>query len=415
MKEGTRVLLALGAAIGIGTAIAASGSAQALQLADAVAPIGTLWVTAIRMTVIPLIAALIITGVASAADVRGVGRMGATALVVFLTLLLGVAAVTAIVAPLLFSLLPDGAKPALPAGAAEAARELTSGGQVQTFASWMTSLLPSNPVGAAANGAMVPFILFVLLFAIAVARSSAETRTVLVAFFRALGEAMMTLVRGVIWLAPIGIFATVLPLAAHAGVALAGAIGLYIIAYSTLSLIVIALLYPVVMTFGGISMARFAKAALPPQLIAFSSSSSVAALPALVTAAEGELALPKNVTGFALPLSTAMFKIAGPVSWVSGALFLGWFYNVPLHTPQILFVATASVFLGFASPGIPRGAFIMLAPLLLAVGLPVEGVGILIAVDAIPDTFATVLNATGNFVATILVANRYSRSSVETS
>ena len=114
---------------------------------------------------------------------------------------------------------------------------------------------------------MVPFILFILLFAVAVARSSDETRITLVAFFKAIGEAMMTLVRGVIWFAPLGVFATVLPLAAHAGASLAGAIGLYIVAYSALSLLVVALLYPVVTLFSGIPMRRFAKAALPPQLI----------------------------------------------------------------------------------------------------------------------------------------------------
>ena len=406
MKEGTRVVVALASAFAIGVAIAASGNAQALALADRVAPIGQLWVTAIRMTVIPLIVALIITGVASAANVKDIGRLGASSLIVFLALLLGTAVVASIVAPALFSLLPEGAKPELPAGAAEAAQELTSGGQAQTLSSWLTSLLPSNPVGAAANGAMVPFILFVVLFAVAIANSSDETRSVLVTFFRALGDAMMTLVRGVIWFAPIGIFATVLPLAAHAGASLAGAIGMYIIAYSALSLLVIALLYPVVAIFGGVPIARFARAALPPQLIAFSSSSSVASLPALVTAAERDLQLPKNVTGFVLPLATAMFKIAGPTSWTAGALFISWFYNVPLSASQLALVAAGSVFLGFASPGIPRGAFIMLTPLLIAVGLPVEGVGILIAVDAIPDTFATVLNGTGNLAATVLVSKR---------
>ena len=101
-----------------------------------------------------------------------------------------------------------------------------------------------------------------------------------------------------------------------------------------------------------------------------------------------------------------MFKIAGPSSWIAGALFISWFYNVPLHAPQLAIIAASSVFLGFASPGIPRGAFIMLTPILLAVGLPAEGVGILIAVDAIPDTFATVLNVTGNLSATALVARR---------
>ena len=406
MKEGTRVLVSLLAAVAIGAAIAASGNSAAVRAADTLAPLGVLWVTAIRMTVIPLIVALIVSGVASAADVRQIGRLGTLSLLVFVGLLCSAALVVALVAPLLFAILPEGARPALPPGAVDAARDLAVGAQSQTVAGWISTLLPGNPVGAAANGAMVPFILFILLFAVAVARSSDETRVTLVVFFKAIGEAMMTLVRGVIWFAPLGVFATVLPLAAHAGASLAGAIGLYIVAYSALSLLVVALLYPVVAIFGGISMRRFAKAAFPPQLIAFSSSSSLATLPALVTAAERDLALPAPVTGFVLPLASAMFKLGGPSSWTAGALFISWFYNVPLHAPQLALIAVASVFLGFASPGIPRGAFIMLTPILIAVGLPVEGVGILIAVDAIPDTFATVLNATGNLAATALVSKR---------
>ncbi|MGZ7039145.1 MAG: dicarboxylate/amino acid:cation symporter, partial [Thermoanaerobaculia bacterium] len=208
-------------------------------------------------------------------------------------------------------------------------------------------------------------------------------------------------------LAPIGVFALVLPLAAHAGAALAGAIGFYIVAYSIASLAVTLLLYPVVTVVARIPMRRFARAALPAQIIAFSSSSSIASLPALVEGAESEergLGLPVRITGFVLPLAVSTFKIAAPVSWTVGALFVGWFYGIPLHSSQLATIAFAAVFLAFAVPGIPRGAFIMLTPLFLAIGLPAEGIGILIAVDAIPDLFATVLNTTGDFAAVALVA-----------
>ena len=151
-------------------------------------------------------------------------------------------------------------------------------------------------------------------------------------------------------------------------------------------------------------MRRFARAALPPQLIAFSSSSSIASLPALVESAERGLGLPKRITGFVLPLAVSTFKIAAPVSWTIGALFVGWFYGVPLHADSVATIAFAAVFLAFAVPGIPRGAFIMLTPLFLAIGLPAKGIGILIAVDAIPDVFATVLNVTGDLAATAIVA-----------
>jgi Na+/H+-dicarboxylate symporter len=106
-----------------------------------------------------------------------------------------------------------------------------------------------------------------------------------------------------------------------------------------------------------------------------------------------------------------MFKIAGPVSWTIGALFVGWFYGVPLGARELATIAFAASFLAFAAPGIPRGAFIMLTPLFLAIGLPAEGIGILIAVDALPDTFATVLNVTGDLAATAIVARRDTSSS----
>jgi proton glutamate symport protein len=405
MKESTRVLIALGIAIAAGIAIGASHNDSLIHAADAIAPIGTLWVNAIRMTVIPLVVSLVITAVASASDIKAVGRLGGRTLVVFVLLLTGTAIVVMPFGPALFRLLPQrlGA-PQLPPGAAEAAGELAAGGQSQTFGAWITSLLPSNPIAAAASGAMMPLILFTLLFALAVASSATPARATLTRFFQALGEAMLTLVRWVVMLAPIGVFALVLPLATHAGTALAGAIGFYVIAYSGGCLVVTLLLYPVVRTFAGIPMRRFGRAALPSQLIAFSSSSSIASLPALVESAERGLELSPATAGFVLPLAVSTFKIAAPLSWTVGALFVGWFYGIPLHASGLAMIAFAAIFLAFAVPGIPRGAFIMLAPLFLTIGLPVEGIGLLIAVDAIPDAFSTILNVTGDLAAAALVA-----------
>jgi proton glutamate symport protein len=404
MKESTRVLIALIAAIAGGIAIGALGNASLLGAADYNAPIGTLWVNAIRMTVIPLVVSLLITAVASASDVKSIGRLGGRTLLVFVLLLVGTAIVVMPFGPALFRLLPQrlGA-PQLPPGAAEAAGQIAAGGQAQTFSTWLPSLLPPNPIAAAAGGAMMPLILFTILLGLAIARSPEAARTTLTRFFKAFGEAMLLLVRWVILFAPVGVFALVLPLAVHAGAALAGAIGFYIVAYSVGCLVVSALLYPVVAVFAKISMLRFAKAALPAQLIAFSSSSSIASLPALVESAE-VLELPAKTIGFVLPLAVSTFKIAAPLSWTVGALFVGWFYGIPLSIGSLATIAFASIFLAFGVPGIPRGAFIMLAPLFLTIGLPVEGIGLLIAVDAIPDTFSTVLNVTGNLAATALVA-----------
>ena len=409
MKESTRVLVSLGVAVVAGVIIGASGSAPLLSAADALAPIGTIWVNAIRMTVIPLVVSLLITGVASASDVKTVGRLGGLTLLVFVALSATLAVVAVPLLRLLFQLSPatSGTRPALPAGAVEAASQLSAPGQAQTVGAWLTSLIPTNPIAAAANGAMLQLILFTLLFAIAIARSDEHARSTLLGFFRAVSDAMLLMVRWIILLAPIGVFALVLPLAARAGSGIAGVIGFYIVAYSFGCILAILLLYLIVALVGGAPLGRFARAALPAQLIAFSSSSSIASLPALVESADVGLDLPKPVTGFVLPLAVSTFKVAAPVSWMTGALFVAAFYGVPLGPRELLIIALASVFLTFGVPGIPRGAFIMLAPLFSVIGLPLEGIGILIAVDAIPDTFATVLNVTGDLAAAAIVSTRY--------
>ncbi|MBV9879579.1 MAG: dicarboxylate/amino acid:cation symporter [Gemmatirosa sp.] len=408
MKESTRVLVALGAALALGAAIGASGSAPLVRTADALAPLGTLWVNAIRMTVVPLVVALLVTGVTSAADVRSVGRLGGRSLVVFVLLLAANAAVVLALMPALFSLLPAaGARPPLPPGAAEAAGQVAAS-QAQTVGAWLVSLVPTNPVAAAAGGAMLQLVLFTLVFALAVTRIAPASRAAIVGLFHAVGDAMLVLVGWIIALAPLGVFALVLPLAAHVGAGLVGGIGFYVLAYSVGSVVLTVLLYPVVGLFGAVSASRFGRGVLEPQLIALSSSSSMATLPAMVRCAERPpaergLGLSAEATGFVLPLAASTFKIAGPVSWTTGALFVAWFYGVPLHARELATIAFAAVFLAFGVPGVPRGAFIMLAPLFVAIGLPPEGIGLLIAVDAIPDTFATVLNVTGNLAAAALV------------
>ena len=401
--DSVRVLLALVVATALGLLIAAANDARLIGLADQLVPIGTLWVNAIRMTVIPLVVSLLMTGVASTTDVAAIGRLGARTVIVFVLLPAGMAVVMMPIIAAVFAWLPPAAsRPPLPPGASEAASQVVAS-EAPTLAAWLTSLIPSNPVSAAADGAMVPLIIFTLLFALALTRSAASARNTILSLFQAVAETMLTLVGWVILAAPIGIFALILPLAAHAGSALVGGIGFYIVAYSILSVVATLLLYPATAVFGGVSIRRFARAALAPQLIAFSSSSSIASLPALVASAETELCLPKRTTGFVLPLAVSTLKVAGPVSWTVGALFIGWFYGINLGLRELATVAFAAVFLAFAAPGVPRGAFIMLTPLLLAVGLPAEGVGILIAVDALPDVFATVLNVTGDLAAAAIV------------
>lgn len=405
VSDSTRVLAALVLALASGVALAAWGNPTALRAADALRPIGTLWVNAIRMTVIPLVVSLLITGVASVADLRSVGRLGARTLIVFGALLAGSAAVSLVTGPLLFSLFPwdPSVKIPLPAGAAEAAREVAATQTSTSLVDWFTALVPPNPIAAAADGNMVSLLVFTMLLALATARTAPDAREPVVRFFKSLGDVMLLLVHWIIAAAPVAIFALVLPMAAQSGASLVGAVGFYIAAFAAACAVVTALLYPVVAMAGGVPMRALARAALPAQLIGISSSSSIATLPAMVESADA-LGVPKRVSGFVLPLAVSVFKPAAPVAWIVGVLFIGRFYGIEVGVRELGIVAAASVLLSFAAPGVPRGAFLMLTPLFLAIGLPAEGIGVLIAIDAIPDVCATVVNVTGDIAATTLVA-----------
>jgi proton glutamate symport protein len=386
----------------LGLAIAASHNSTLVRVVDAIAPAGTLWVNAIRMTIIPLVVSLVITDVASTSNVGAINRIGGRTLMVFFAMLAGATILAIPLGIAAFSWLSHlvTVRPGLPPGAAEAAASLSADPNPVGFWNWVQSLIPANPIAAAADGALLPLVVFTLAFAMALTRIPAEAREAVLRFFQGLGDAMLVLVGWIIWLAPAGVFVLMLSLGAHGGAGFVGAMGFYIAAYSIACIVFVLLLYPTLAIAARLPMRAFARAALPAQTIAFSSSSSIASLPALVRGAEGERQLPKDVTGFVLPLAVSVFKFAAPVSWTFGALFIAWFYQVPLGPMAYLTIA----FLSFAGPGVPRGAFLMLAPMFLSIGLPLEGIGILIAVDAIPDIFATVLNATGDLASAVPVA-----------
>jgi Na+/H+-dicarboxylate symporter len=151
-----------------------------------------------------------------------------------------------------------------------------------------------------------------------------------------------------------------------------------------------------------VSLPRFLRAALPAQAVAFSSSSSLASLPALIDSAD-RLDIPQPLAGFVLPLAVSSFKVVIGGSWLVGTIFLARLYGVPLGAADYFTIVAAGMALSFATPGVPNGAFLLLAPLLASLGLPPAGVALLIAVDAIPDLFATASNVTGDFAAVTIV------------
>lgn len=410
MSLTTRVLIGLLAGLGLGLIVAWTGSPALASAAEAVEPLGTIFINAIRMTVIPLVVGSLIVGVASTPDPRVIGRVGWKAVVSFVIILSAAVAVTFLLAPPILALLPvdPAAAAQLRAGAAANA-EGVSGGveQIPGFSAWLVSLVPANPVKTAADGAMLPLIVFSLLFGAAITRLGDQRRTALVTLAEGTAEASLVLVRWILELAPVGVFALALPLAVRMGVDVAGAVAGYIV-FVTLACAAFALaLYPAASILGRVPISEFARACLPAQAVAFSSRSSLAALPAMIEQGRDRLRLPRELTDFLLPLAASTFRTGAGIGVTAGVLFIARLYGVTLAGPQMLTIGAAVVLTSFSIPGVPAGSVIVMVPVLLAAGLPPEGIGVLLAIDTIPDMFRTTTNVTGDMaVATILAGRR---------
>jgi proton glutamate symport protein len=348
--------------------------------------------------------AMIIGGVASVTDLRVVGRLGARTMATFLGILLGTATLALLAAPPLFALIDIDPRTIANVHVGNPVSSDTIP-QLPSLGQWLTALIPINPIRAAADGAMLPLVVFSILFAAAIMRTSNATKRTMLDFFRALGEAMMILVRWVILAAPIGVFALAVGLASRLGGAAVGALGFYVLVISGLFVAATVLLYPLAVLVGGVSLRSYAKAIIPAQAVALSTRSSLASLPALVEVAERRLQLPSAVGGFVLPLAVSTFKAATPITYLCGALILSRLYGVPLSGAQMVMIAALAVIISFSSPGIPSASLVLIVPVLVSVGLPAEGLGILMAVDVLPDATKTVLNVTADIVAATVVAH----------
>jgi Na+/H+-dicarboxylate symporter len=402
MSATTRVFAALVLGLLAGAAVLSHPAPALLTFVRVIEPIGTLWVNAIRMTVVPLVVSLLITGVASSGSIRTIRTLGVRAAGAFVGLLAVSATIGLVAVPWLFAGLEvDRATVASLRGAPPAAAANATG-----FAEWVAGIVPANPIKAAADGALLPLVVFTLAFALALLTIRADGRSLVVSFFAAVAETMLAIVRVVIALAPIGVFALMLPVTSRTGLTAAGALAYYVIATAAAVMLGIAAVYPIVALAARVPVSQFARAVFPAQVVAAASSSSLASLPALVDGAERRLRLPPSATGVVLPLAVSSFKLASPILWQAAAVFLGRLYGVPIGPMQQVTVAATAILISVSTPGIPHGWLLGVSPLIASMGVPAEGIGLLIAVDAVPDIFATVLNVTGDLAAAAIVVRR---------
>jgi len=392
-------MLGLVAGLGIGAAVAATG-VSAGPIAAAADVVGTMWINAILMTILPLVVSKLIVSIAGHEDGRTLGRAGRRAAVLIVGLQVATAVLAAAVMPPVFAWLPI--DPATSATLRSAVPAAASQGTLLPMGQWIVAFLPANVFRAAADGAIVPVLVFSLLFAMATRRIPAPQRDPLVALFRAVDAAITVLLQWIVACSPIGVFALGLALALRVGTGVVSALAYYIVISSAVMVVITAALYFVVYAGGRVSPGRFARAVAPAQVVAFGTHSSMAALPSMLEAAQTCLGVSPTGTGFVLPMALAVFKYSGPAWFVIVACFIGRLYGMAIDPSRLVAVVVVSVITSFAIGGVPSGAAVVVAPVLAAAGLPAEAMGMLLAVDPIPNAFRTVANVTGMLAVTVL-------------
>lgn len=406
MKPTTRVMLGLALGAMIGLTLAWSDPLLAAKVAALVQPAGKLWLNALQMTVVPLVLALVIIGVTTASDTASSGRTARRALLVFVILLSFGSFFTAAAAPALLSLVPrdpdlaqalSGSVASAPAAAASA-----------NWSDALVAIIPSNAIAAAAQSAMLPLVVFALFFGFALTRIEKPRRDLVVNFFQAVADAMIVIVRWVLWAAPVGVFALVLAVCAQSGLSMVSALAVYILLQCVLYLAVTVMMLPVAMYWGGERIGKFASAILPAQVVAASTQSSLASLPAMLEIAQRRLGYSPQVTALVLPMAVSLFRINSPVQYVSAAAFIAWAYGIDLSAAQLATGAALAVIISCGAVGLPGQVSYMATnlPVTQAMGLPIAPLGLLLAVDTIPDVFATVGNVTADLAATSVVARQ---------
>lgn len=394
------MMIALASGFAAGTAIGA-GRPDAVAVARLV---GGVWLDALRMTIVPLVFALVVTGVADLATAQDHAdrKIGRRLPLVLVALLFMAGIIAALIAPPLLSLFPlspdvvAGLRANIPAAAPP---------PVPTAAEAIAALMPINVVASAAAGAIVPIVVFAVILGLALGRIERARAVATLAPFRGLADAMVVIVGWVLRAAPVGIFALALAIGATAGAGAAFALGHYIMIQIIVALVLTAICYLLARGMAGVPLWRFARAMAPAQAVAAGTQSSIATLPAMLASA-ARIGVAERDASVILPLTVAVFKVTAPSGLLLFGLALAWMAGIeiaPLQLAVAIPIAVLSTLTILGMPGVVS-FFAAATPTAMALGAPIELLPILLAVDTIPDMFRTVANVTADVTATAIVA-----------
>jgi len=391
------ILIALGLLLGLGTGLgaAATGNELLMAIAAGSAPLGTAFMNGIRMVVIPLVMAVIFTGVAGLGDPRKLGKLSGITLGFFWVTVLPAIAIG--MGTMWFGLrfAPDMATPAV---TAQQAAELPG------FVDFLVSLIPSNPFAAASAGQLLPLIVFTALFAAATGTLSEKHRAPLVTLADAVSAALIKLVWWILWLAPIGVFGLAAPVTSQLGWGLVQSLAVFVVSVIVGLAIYIGLLYlPLLRFVGGVSPWRLVTSAFGAASIAFSTTSTVAALPVTLEEAKSNLNVSEPVADLVLPLGASMYRAGSALFQGAAIVFLAHLYDVPFPLTAVGGAILATFLVSLSVAPVPSSGVMTLAPALDAVGIPLSGMAILLGIDRIPDMFRSTTNLLGQVTTSVLV------------
>lgn len=351
-------------------------------------PLGGFWLKALKMTILPLVVGLMFTGIVETVAAANAGALARRTLGLIVGVLALSATLGGVLMPLLLGLFPA---PAISLPRAQAATDAPLPG----LGDFLGSLIPSNVMTAAADDAMLPVIVFVALFAMATTRLAEAPRRQLALLFEGLSGAMIVVIGWVLRVAPLGVFALGLSLAASSGAAAIGALAHYIVLVSLLGAVFLLVGYPLAVVAARKRLGDFARAVLPAQVVAVSTQSSLATLPAMLASCR-TLGIATSTSEFVLPLAVTLFRATSPAMNMGVAIYAAHLAGYHLTPAAIAAGALVAFITTFGTVSLP-GTISFIAstgPVTAAMGAPLWPLGVLVAVEMLPDIMRTLGNVT---------------------
>lgn len=404
-------LAALVAGVLLGAGANSLSESARQPLLDTASFVGTLWLNGLKMTVIPLVVALLVVGIAKSREAAAGGRIAGRSVLSIVIICTASAVFGALATLLLTNMFPLGRETAQALQTALAGVEQKSSGPLPGVLDFFKGVVPDNVFAAATNGDILPLVVFAVLFALALGRISDERRRAVVGLFEAIGDALLVVIGWVLWIAPLGVFALALTVGSAAGGAAFTGLGHYVVLISMVGILVTLAAYPLAAIAGGMGIGRFARGAIAPQAVAISTRSSLASLPAMLTAARA-LGIREQVADVTLPIAVALFRATGPAMNVGVAFYVAHWLGLEPSITQMFAATAVGAVMSYGAVSLPGEiTFISsIAPIAMALGVPVAPLALLVAVEMIPDIFRTVGNVTMDVAVTALVDRSTKRS-----